>query len=202
MRVQKISDMSFKSNIYDFVTNPTPNETLTKKHLDSQLRKNVPNDKQGRTVIEYINDKGLDVCYSRPYITQIKNGYYKNTQIEDIKDGFIQVDLTHKSDKKEFINMPTNDGTVGIYNGNDNIEFGDIKKTCSKMLNRFKYCYAMLAAISVAVIAWLCVSVMSVMKAEKGRTIPKTSNIELIKNTNIQNLAKNSLELMGKRIKF
>lgn len=202
MRIQKINDMNFKSNVYDFITNPTPNETLTKKHLDSQLRKNIPDDNQGRTVIEYINGKGLDVCYSRPYITQIRGGYYKNNPIENIKDGCIQLDLIHRSYKDEFTYMPTNNGTVGIYNENDNIEFDDIKKTCSKMTNRFKYCYAMLATIFVAIIAWLCFSVMSVMKAEKGRTIPQKGNIELIKNTNIQNLTKNSLELVGKRIKF
>ena len=79
MNVSPINSFGFKAKttVYDFVDNATPEEERTKTHLDAELEKKVPNDRKGRSLIEWANARGLEVCYSRPYETRIVKGYRK-----------------------------------------------------------------------------------------------------------------------------
>ena len=132
MNVSPINSFAFKANatVFDFVTDPTPEEAKTKEHLDAELAKKVPNDRKGRSFIEWVNARGLEVCYSRPYETVLVEGYsnnngkpvkigesvmvnedvrpylsrdinfIENRPIKGVDNGVIQVDLTFRKDQK------------------------------------------------------------------------------------------------------
>ena len=128
MYISPVSNTNFKASVYDFVNDPTPEETKTIEHLNAELKKKVPHGRKGRTYIEWINKRGLEVCYSRPYETVIVKGYrndngeivkvdenipigsrpylsqdlsqfIENRPLKNVKDGTIQVDLTFRKNK-------------------------------------------------------------------------------------------------------
>jgi hypothetical protein len=231
MNVSPIASFGFKANtaVYDFVDNETPAETKTKKHLDSELKKKVPNDKKGRTFIEWLSARGLEVCYSRPYVTHIVKGYPNdngkivksddnilvnkgsgsyllsdtsqftmNRPINNAIDGTIRVDLTFREANISETKMPTTRGHVGDYNEIDTIEISDIKKASKRMWKPYIICYSILSAIGIGCIAGLAWLIP--LHLNKTKIMQKTETIELIEKAQPQKFAKDTLEIMKKRI--
>lgn len=236
MHILPISNLNFKKNatVYDFVDNPTPEEIKTKEHLDAELAKKVPHDRKGRSIIEWVNSKGLEVCYSRPYETVIVKGYsygnekpikvnesvmvnegirpylsrdinfLENRQLEDVDNGVIQVDLTFRKDKESDPNreicVPTTKGYVGDYNVNDSIDFSDIKKVSRILWKPLNVCYGIMSAIGIGCFAGLCWLIPLTLKTDKTKTLPKTDTIGLVEKMQPQKIARDTLEIMSKRI--
>jgi hypothetical protein len=120
MNVSPINSFAFKANatVFDFVTDPTPEEAKTKEHLDAELAKKVPNDRKGRSFIEWVNARGLEVCYSRPYATCLVKGYRKeNGELVKIDEVVKVHEGTRPYLSRDILHLIENRPIKGVDNG-------------------------------------------------------------------------------------